>query len=217
MKAKQAEKLEEEAGKELDELAELQEDVELPLTLQAGGELDGFIIQMLNVGFGYPPTTSGTAPPPAEALVGQSKGGVTGGAKGGAKGGATGVLAAAAETADGVGGGGEGGGDGGGEGGEGEGGGAVQEMQFLFKGAEFSVDSKSRIVLLGENGNGKTTLVKLMLGELKPVVGDVRTHPNARTALVNQHHAEQLDLTKSPLQFMQAKFPGDGYVFSVFV
>ena len=38
MKAKQAEKLEEEAGKELDELAELQEDVELPLTLQAGGE-----------------------------------------------------------------------------------------------------------------------------------------------------------------------------------
>ena len=129
---------------------------------------------MLNVGFGYPPTTGGTAAPPAEALVGQSKGGVT--ATGGAKGGAKGVLAAAAETADGVGGGGEG------EEGEegGEGGGVVPEMQFLFKGAEFSVDSKSRIVLLGENGNGKTTLVKLMLGELKPVVGDVRTHPNAR-------------------------------------
>ena len=133
---------------------------------------------MLNVGFGYPPTTGGTAAPPAEALVGQSKGGVTatGGAKGGATGGAKGVLAAAAETADSVGGGGEGG-----EGGEGGGGGGVvPEMQFLFKGAEFSVDSKSRIVLLGENGNGKTTLVKLMLGELKPVVGDVRTHPNAR-------------------------------------
>ena len=29
------------------------------------------------------------------------------------------------------------------------------------------VDSKSRIVLLGENGNGKTTLVKVILGELQ--------------------------------------------------
>merc|ERR1712194_527789 len=38
----------------------------------------------------------------------------------------------------------------------------------LFRGAEFSVDGKSRIVLVGENGNGKTTLVKLMLGQLQP-------------------------------------------------
>ena len=35
----------------------------------------------------------------------------------------------------------------------------------LFNGAEFSIDSKSRIVLLGENGNGKTTLVQLLLGD----------------------------------------------------
>jgi ATP-binding cassette subfamily F protein 3 len=37
----------------------------------------------------------------------------------------------------------------------------------LFGGAEFSIDGRSRIVLLGENGNGKTTLVKVILGELQ--------------------------------------------------
>ena len=30
-----------------------------------------------------------------------------------------------------------------------------------------------------------------------------------RLALVNQHHADQIDLTMSPLQFLMDKFPGD--------
>ena len=32
----------------------------------------------------------------------------------------------------------------------------------------------------------------------------------ARVALVNQHHADQLDLTKTPLAWMASQFPGDG-------
>ena len=80
----------------------------------------------------------------------------------------------------------------------------------LFRGAELGVDSKSRIVLLGENGNGKTTLVKLLLGELEPSEGEIFRAGGARLALVNQHHAAQIDLTLSPLQYMIEKFPGDG-------
>jgi ATP-binding cassette subfamily F protein 3 len=52
-RAKQAEKLEEEAKKDAEEYAALQEDNELPLNLQAGGEIDGFVIQCLDVSFGY--------------------------------------------------------------------------------------------------------------------------------------------------------------------
>lgn len=67
-----------------------------------------------------------------------------------------------------------------------------------------------RIVLLGENGNGKTTLVKLLLGELEPTSGEIYRNAGARIGLVNQHHADQIDLTLSPLQFMMDRFPGDG-------
>ena len=78
----------------------------------------------------------------------------------------------------------------------------------LFSGAEFSIDSKSRIVLLGENGNGKTTLVKLLLGDLAPTSGEVVRSGAARVALVNQHHADQIDLALTPLQFMVEKCDG---------
>ncbi len=63
---------------------------------------------------------------------------------------------------------------------------------------------------MGENGNGKTTLLKLMLGELKPVSGEMRRVNNVRFALVNQHHADQINIDMTPLEFMLSKFPGDG-------
>jgi ATP-binding cassette subfamily F protein 3 len=74
---------------------------------------------------------------------------------------------------------------------------------------EFMVSSKSRIVLVGENGNGKTTLVKLLMGELEATEGEVIRNRGALFALVNQHHADQIDLKLSPLQFMKSKFPGN--------
>jgi len=85
----------------------------------------------------------------------------------------------------------------------------------LFRGVgvlphEFFVDTKSRIVLVGENGNGKTTLVKLLLGELQPTEGEIVLNRNAKFAMVNQHHADQIDLTMSPLEFVSSKCPGDG-------
>lgn len=85
----------------------------------------------------------------------------------------------------------------------------------LFRGVgcqphEFIVDSKSRHLLVGENGNGKTTLLKLLLGELQPTDGEVATNRVAKFALVNQHHADQIDLTMTPLEFVQSKAGKDG-------
>ena len=89
------------------------------------------------------------------------------------------------------------------------------EGKILFRDADFGITSKSRIVLLGENGNGKTTLVKLMLGELTPVSGEIRRNPQVRIALVNQHHADQIPLEQTPLQFMQSKYPGMKFNYSL--
>ena len=55
MKEKQAEKLEEQVTEQADALAALQEDMELPLELKAGGELSGFLVQLRDVSFGYSP------------------------------------------------------------------------------------------------------------------------------------------------------------------
>ncbi|GMH61249.1 hypothetical protein TrLO_g238 [Triparma laevis f. longispina] len=74
----------------------------------------------------------------------------------------------------------------------------------LFSNVEYGITSESRIVLLGENGNGKTTLVKLITGELSPTAGEVVINGNARVALVNQHHADQIDMNLTPLQYMQS-------------
>lgn len=38
----------------------------------------------------------------------------------------------------------------------------------------------------------------------------MRRSPHARYALVNQHHADQIDLSLTPLEFLATKFPGDG-------
>ena len=53
--------------------------------------------------------------------------------------------------------------------------------------------------------NGKTTLVKLLLGELEPTEGEIYRNGGARLALVNQHHADQIDLTLTPLQASDEK------------
>lgn len=80
----------------------------------------------------------------------------------------------------------------------------------LFADVDMTLDSASRVCLLGENGEGKTTLVKVLLGQLEPTSGVASLDRGARVALVNQHHADQLAFDKTPLAFMLEKFPGDG-------
>ncbi|KRG78113.1 ABC transporter ATPase [Stenotrophomonas ginsengisoli] len=46
-----------------------------------------------------------------------------------------------------------------------------------------------RIGLIGPNGSGKTTLLKLMLGDLQPASGEVRTGTNLQIAYFDQYRA----------------------------
>jgi len=47
-----------------------------------------------------------------------------------------------------------------------------------------------------------------MLGQLEPTVGQVHLNSGARVALVNQHHADQIDLNKTPLDYLRSQFKG---------
>jgi len=80
----------------------------------------------------------------------------------------------------------------------------------LFSGVSLSVDQSSRLAFLGKNGCGKSTLIKLLLGRLKPKGGECKTHRGARIAYIAQHHLDELDGESRSLQVALERFPGDG-------
>jgi ATP-binding cassette, subfamily F, member 2 len=56
---------------------------------------------------------------------------------------------------------------------------------------------------------GKTTLVKLMAGELIPTMGDIRPHGHLKLGRFTQHFVDVLDMELTPLEFFESKYPGD--------
>jgi ATP-binding cassette subfamily F protein 3 len=69
------------------------------------------------------------------------------------------------------------------------------------------LDQDDRIALLGANGNGKSTLAKLLAGRLPPSRGEIRRAPRLRVGFFAQHQSEELDLRGTPLTHMQAAMP----------
>ncbi|XP_041850309.1 ATP-binding cassette sub-family F member 3 [Melanotaenia boesemani] len=80
--------------------------------------------------------------------------------------------------------------------------------QPLFSGLNLSADLDSRICIVGENGAGKTTILKLLMGELTPVGGVRQAHRNLKIGYFSQHHVDQLDLNVCSVELLLNKFPG---------
>ncbi len=77
----------------------------------------------------------------------------------------------------------------------------------VLRGLDLRIDMDDRIALLGANGNGKSTLVKLLAGRLQPLAGSIRRSSKLRVGYFAQHQAEELDLTATPLQEAQRRMP----------
>jgi ATP-binding cassette subfamily F protein 3 len=65
-----------------------------------------------------------------------------------------------------------------------------------------SIDNDDRIALLGANGNGKSTLIKLIAGKLAPLKGEVFRSTKLRIGYFSQHQTEELDVNSTPYQEM---------------
>jgi len=58
--------------------------------------------------------------------------------------------------------------------------------KHLFQGISLKVEGGERIALIGDNGTGKSTLIKMIMGELYPDDGRIKTGPQVRAAYLPQ-------------------------------
>jgi ATP-binding cassette subfamily F protein 3 len=69
------------------------------------------------------------------------------------------------------------------------------------------IDSDDRIALLGSNGNGKSTLVKLLANRLPPFAGHVTRAEKLSVGYFAQHQVDELDLDASPYDHVRKLMP----------
>merc|ERR1711990_1315733 len=73
-----------------------------------------------------------------------------------------------------------------------------------------TVCQASRVAVVGANGAGKSTAIKLLIGELKPEIGSIWRHQNMRLAYVAQHAFHHLEkhLDKTAVDYIMWRFAG---------
>ena len=81
--------------------------------------------------------------------------------------------------------------------------------QPVLRRLDLRIDMDDRIALLGANGNGKTTFLKLLAGALQPASGALNRSRGLEVGYFAQDQAEALDLTASPLQALARLQPRD--------
>ena len=69
------------------------------------------------------------------------------------------------------------------------------------------IDNDDRIALLGANGNGKSTLVKLLAGKLAPFSGKTVRADKLSVGYFAQHQTDELDLAGSPYDHVRRLMP----------
>ncbi|XP_028178977.1 ATP-binding cassette sub-family F member 1 [Ostrinia nubilalis] len=76
----------------------------------------------------------------------------------------------------------------------------------LFIDVDFGIDLNSRIAIVGPNGVGKSTFLKLLVGELSPCRGELIRNHRLRIGRFDQHSGEHLTAEESPVEYLQRLF-----------
>jgi ATP-binding cassette subfamily F protein 3 len=80
--------------------------------------------------------------------------------------------------------------------------------KLLLSHVDLDIQLNSRISLVGANGCGKTTLLKILMGNNIPLDGSVSKNSRLRIGYFAQHHVDGMDLTKNAVEWMSSKYPG---------
>ena len=77
----------------------------------------------------------------------------------------------------------------------------------VLRNVNLRLDADDRIALLGANGNGKSTLIRLFAGRMTPLAGEATRSRKLRVGYFAQHQAEELDLAETPIRALAQHMP----------
>ncbi|WP_422035682.1 ABC-F family ATP-binding cassette domain-containing protein [Reyranella sp.] len=82
---------------------------------------------------------------------------------------------------------------------------------LVLRNLDLRIDMEDRIALLGQNGNGKSTFIRLLSQRLEPREGQLKKTPKLRVGYFSQDQEEGLDFEATPFDHMaRALGPGAG-------
>nr|APD26546.1 ATP-binding cassette transporter subfamily F member 1 protein [Brachionus koreanus] len=78
-----------------------------------------------------------------------------------------------------------------------------ENQAYLFKDIDFAIDMQSRVAIVGPNGVGKSTLLKLLMGDILPTSGELIRNRFLKIGRYDQHSADQFDLNLTPVDHLR--------------
>ena len=95
----------------------------------------------------------------------------------------------------------------------------VDNIAFAYEGAErkifnnlsFTINAGERIAVIGENGVGKTTLLKLLMGEVQPQFGSIKWAEKAKPGYYSQDHSALFQSETSLTDWISEYVRAGGY------
>nr|AHK05660.1 ATP-binding cassette transporter sub-family F member 1 [Tigriopus japonicus] len=80
------------------------------------------------------------------------------------------------------------------------------DQPYLFKNVDFGIDMESRVAIVGPNGVGKSTFLKLLMNDLTPTQGEARQNLRLKIGRYDQHSGEHLTADESPTEYLMRLF-----------
>ena len=81
--------------------------------------------------------------------------------------------------------------------------------KILSKNIDLTIDTKYCVAILGRNGCGKSTLIKLVVGALNPLNRKSTVDSQEKIEYLTQNQIGQLDAYSTPRKTMVDRYPGD--------
>jgi len=77
----------------------------------------------------------------------------------------------------------------------------------IIENTDFTLSENTRVTIIGPNGCGKSTFIKLIVGNIQPVSGKIVRSDHVKVSYFTQHSIEELPGELTPVEFIQQKYP----------